>query len=169
MGSLVDEPLEVCIGRILQQRGITLAVAESCTGGLIGHRITNVAGSSAYFLGSIVAYSNSAKELILHVPHVQLMKHGAVSEVVARSMAVGARTVLDADIGLSVTGVAGPGGGSPEKPVGLVYVGLAAPAYQQVRRFVWSGDRVANKSESAEAALGLLLSYLEHRFVEPER
>jgi len=158
---LEKECPELTVGRLLQRNMMTLALAESCTGGLISHRITNVPGSSAYFLGAIIAYSYSAKESILGVAHDLLMKHGAVCEEVARQMAIGARTVLGADVGLSVTGIAGPGGASPNKPVGLVYVGLAAPKYQQVQRFVWSGDRNENKSQSAETAFEVLRIYLE--------
>ena len=161
MGPLDNECPEVMVGRLLRQNGMTLALAESCTGGLISHRITNVPGSSAYFLGAVVAYSYSAKESLLGVAHTTLMEHGAVSEEVARQMALGARTVLGADVALSVTGIAGPGGASPNKPVGLVYVGLAAPAFQQVQRFVWGGDRGENKSRSAEVTLEVLATYLE--------
>lgn len=158
-----NELIEARIGRLLCRSGMTLAVAESCTGGLVGHRITNVAGSSAYFLGSIVAYSYSVKEAVLGVPHAILMAHGAVSVEVARAMAVGVRAVLGADIGLSVTGVAGPGGGTADKPVGLVYIGLDTPGYQQVQRLRWHGDRIENKTRSAESALEFLCTYLESR------
>jgi PncC family amidohydrolase len=152
---------EVIIGRLLKQRGMKLAVAESCTGGLIGHRITAVPGASAYYQGSITAYANEAKELILHVRHDTLSQHGAVSEQVAREMARGARQALRADVGLSVTGIAGPDGGSPDKPVGLVHVALAAPDGEWAERYVWSGDRRENKEYSAEVALRLLRRYLE--------
>ena len=168
MGSFNDELIEIRIGRLLGSGCMTVAVAESCTGGLVGHRITNVAGSSAYFLGSIVAYSCSVKESVLGVPHGILMAHGAVSKEVARSMAAGVRTALGADIGLSVTGIAGPGGGTADKPVGLVYVGLHALDRQQVLRFVWSGDRTENKTWSAEAAMDMLYAYLESRSAEAE-
>ncbi|MCJ7736314.1 MAG: CinA family protein [Anaerolineae bacterium] len=163
MGSSNDELIEVRIGRLLCCSGMTLAVAESCTGGLVGHRITNVAGSSAYFLGSIGAYSYPAKESVLGVPHATLMTHGAVSIEVARAMAAGVRAALGADIGLSVTGVAGPGGGTPGKPVGLVYVALDAPERQQVLRLLCSGDRIENKTRSAQVAMDLLYAYLESR------
>jgi PncC family amidohydrolase len=152
---------EVIIGRLLKQGGMKLAVAESCTGGLIGHRITAVPGASAYYQGSITAYANEAKELILHVQHDTLSQHGAVSEQVAREMARGVRQALRADVGLSVTGIAGPDGGSPDKPVGLVYVALAAPDGEWAERYVGSGDRWENKEYSAEVALDLLRRYLE--------
>ena len=158
---LDENGLEVIVGRLLKQRGLTLAVAESCTGGLIGHRVTNVPGSSAYYQGSITAYSYDVKELLLHVRHDTLYHHGAVSEQTAREMAQGVRRALRAEIGLAVTGIAGPGGGMPEKPVGLVYIALAAPDGEWVERHVWSGNRWENKARSAEATLDLLRRYLE--------
>jgi PncC family amidohydrolase len=157
------DALELIVGRLLQQRGLTLAVAESCTGGLIGHRITSVPGSSAYYQGSVTAYSYDAKELILHVQHDTLYQYGAVSEQTAREMAQGVRRAFHADVGLAVTGIAGPGGGMPEKPVGLVYIALATPDGEWVERQVWTGDRLENKEHSAEAALGLLWRFLEDR------
>jgi PncC family amidohydrolase len=157
------DALELIVGRLLQQRGLTLAVAESCTGGLIGHRITSVPGSSAYYQGSVTAYSYDAKELILHVQHDTLYQYGAVSEQTAREMAQGVRRAFRADVGLAVTGIAGPGGGMPEKPVGLVYIALATPDGEWVERQVWAGNRLENKEHSAEAALGLLWRYLEDR------
>ncbi len=158
-----ENGLEVIVGRLLKQRGMTLAVAESCTGGLVGHRITNVPGSSAYYEGSITAYSYDVKELLLHVRHDTLYHYGAVSEQTAREMAEGVRRAFHADIGLAVTGIAGPGGGTPEKPVGLVYIALIAPDGGWVERYVWDGSRWENKELSAEAALGLLRRYLEDR------
>jgi PncC family amidohydrolase len=157
------DALELIVGRLLQQRGLTLAVAESCTGGLIGHRVTSVPGSSAYYQGSVTAYSYDAKELILHVQHDTLYQYGAVSEQTAREMAQGVRRAFHADVGLAVTGIAGPGGGMPEKPVGLVYIALATPDGEWVERQVWAGNRLENKEHSAEAALGLLWRYLEDR------
>jgi len=144
----------------LKQRGLTLSLAESCTGGLIAHRITNVSGSSNYFLGGVVAYSNEAKERILGVPREILVQYGAVSEETARAMAEGARRLFASDLALAVTGVAGPTGGTPEKPVGLAYIALSAEASERCQRFVWEGDRLQNKAQSAEAALQLLISYL---------
>jgi PncC family amidohydrolase len=163
MGAPDVDALELTVGRLLQRRGVTLAVAESCTGGLIGHRITNVPGSSAYYRGSITAYSYDAKELILHVRHDTLYQYGAVSEWTAREMAQGVRRAFRADVGLAVTGIAGPGGGMPEKPVGLVYIALATPDGEWVERQVWTGNRLENKEHSAEAALDLLCRYLEDR------
>ncbi len=158
---MTTEELEVTIGLALFKRQLTLAVAESCTGGLIGHRITNVPGSSTYFLGGIISYAYDAKEHLLGVRHNTLYDFGAVSEQTAREMARGARRALGADIGLSVTGIAGPGGAMPGKPVGLTWVALAAREAEVARQFTWHGDRQTNKAQSAEAALKLLLDYLE--------
>jgi PncC family amidohydrolase len=160
-----ENDLEILVGRLLTQRGLTFAAAESCTGGLLGHRITNVPGSSAYYQGSITAYSYDVKEQLLHVRHDTLYNYGAVSDQTAREMARGVRRALRADIGVAVTGIAGPGGGMPEKPVGLVYVALAAEDGEWVERHVWNGDRWENKVRSAEAALDLLRRYLEGRLV----
>jgi nicotinamide-nucleotide amidase len=159
--ALPDQQLEERIGEILTRRGLTLAVAESCTGGLLGHRITNVSGSSAYFQGGVISYSNEAKERILGVAHEILVQHGAVSEETALAMATGARRLLDTDIAVSVTGIAGPTGGTPDKPVGLVYIGLAAEGVEVCQRHIWQGDRSHNKERSAQAALELLLTHLE--------
>jgi len=162
-GSAAKEPLEMVVGRLLRQRGLTLAVAESCTGGLIGHRITNVPGSSAYYEGSVTAYAYDVKEALLGVRHNTLYEHGAVSPETALEMAQGVRRALRADLGLAVTGIAGPGGGTPDKPVGLVYIALVAPDGEWVERRLWKGNRHVNKALSAEAALGLLQRYLERR------
>jgi PncC family amidohydrolase len=158
--STTREPLEKQIGEFLSQRGWTLAVAESCTGGLLGHRITNVSGSSAYFQGGAITYSNEAKERILGVPHEILIEHGTVSKETALAMAQGARRLFGTDIALSLTGIAGPTGGTPEKPVGLVYIALAAEGVDLWEKHIWTGDREENKRQSTEAALQLLLKYL---------
>jgi PncC family amidohydrolase len=151
------------LGRLLRKLDMTLAVAESCTGGLLAHRITNVPGSSNYFLGGLVAYSNRAKEEYLGVRHETLMAHGAVSEETAREMARGARQRLGTDLAVSITGIAGPTGGTEEKPVGLVYIALAAADEERCQRSIWQGDRLQNKIQSVEAAMGLLLSYARAR------
>lgn len=145
---------------LLRKRGLTLSTAESCTGGLLAHRITNVPASSAYYLGSIVAYSYSAKESLLGVDHEALIIHGAVSEPVARQMADGARRALGTDLAVSVTGIAGPGGGTAEKPVGLTWIGLATPEGTETRRFMWGTERENNKQASTDAALDWLVAYL---------
>ena len=163
MAGLGEETPKALVGRLLRQTGMTLALAESCTGGLIAHRITNVPGSSDYFAGGIVSYSNDIKERVLGVRQTTLHRYGAVSEQTALEMARGGRRVCRADVALAVTGVAGPGGGTPDKPVGLVYVALATPDDEWVERHVWDGDRQENKERSAEAALDLLRRYLEGR------
>ncbi len=156
--------LEKQVGALLSRRGLTLATAESCTGGLLAHRLTNVSGSSSYFVGGVVAYAYEAKEALLGVHHETLVQYGAVSEQVALEMARGVRQRLGTDLGLSVTGVAGPSGGTPEKPVGLTYIALAGSEGEQCERHVWQGDRLENKALSAEAALHLLLiSLLQER------
>ncbi|MBI3747046.1 MAG: CinA family protein [Chloroflexi bacterium] len=154
--ALAERLQGVCLGRHLR-----IAVAESCTGGLVASTITEVPGSSGYFQGGIVSYADGAKIALLDVPPATVAAHGAVSAQVARAMAVGARTRLDADLAASVTGVAGPDGGSPEKPVGLTYVGLADGGSVEVRRFAWSGDRASNRRESVRAVLEWLVERAE--------
>lgn len=152
--ALAERLQRICVGR-----GLTVAAAESCTGGSVADAITDVPGSSDYFLGGVVAYSNAAKSALLDVPVDILVAHGAVSAQVARAMADGARARFGAGLGVATTGVAGPGGGSDEKPVGLTYVAVAGPDSAEVRRFHWSGDRGANKVSGAAAALELLLEH----------
>jgi PncC family amidohydrolase len=155
-----EKPLEVLVGELLRKRGWRLAVAESCTGGLIGHRITNIAGSSTYYMGSVTAYAYEAKVRLLGVSWETLEKYGAVSKETVIAMARGARHALAADIGAAVSGIAGPGGGMPGKPVGLTWIGLSAPDYEEARSYIWKGDRLQNKELSAEQALRLLVDYL---------
>jgi PncC family amidohydrolase len=140
---------------------VTLATVESCTGGLVGHLITEVPGSSAYYLGGFVTYSDSQKRDAVGVAEQLLAAHGAVSAQVAMAMAVGGRTRTGADLAVSVTGIAGPDGGTPQKPVGLTYVAVADTSGTEVRRFIWDGDRSDNKRRSAAAALELLVERLE--------
>lgn len=156
----MDQLPEVEIGNLLRTRGLKLAAAESCTGGLIGHRITDVAGSSEYFLGSIVAYAYEVKVALLNVSWETLNKYGAVSRETVLDMARGACKQLSSDIAISVSGIAGPGGGMPEKPVGTTWVGLVTPAGEWAKVFHFSGNRTENKSSSATAALEMLLDYL---------
>jgi len=162
--------LEERIGSLLVNQGLTLATAESCTGGLVAHRITNVPGSSAYFLGGVVAYANEAKAALLGVQAETLAVHGAVSEETAREMARGARQRLGADVVVAITGIAGPAGATPDKPVGLTFVALSAPGMDPsapdvdlVERHVWTGTRLENKEASAEAALRLVADWLKKR------
>ena len=154
-----EETLESSVGRLLSERGATVALAESCTGGLISKRLTDIAGSSAYFVEGFVTYSNASKERLLGVPRELLVEHGAVSEPVARAMAEGAREASGADYGLSVTGVAGPGGGTEEKPVGLVYVGVAdaeGAGAEKLDLTAWARSRNSIRERSANRALDLL-------------
>ncbi len=141
--------------------GWTVVTAESCTGGLVADALTDVPGSSGYVLGGIVAYADAVKTAQLGVPAELIAAHGAVSVHVARAMAVGARERLGATFAVSVTGIAGPDGGSDAKPVGLTYLGLAGPDGVEVRRYAWTGDRAANKRSSAVAALEMLLAAAE--------
>jgi PncC family amidohydrolase len=146
---------DVCV-----ERGLTVATAESCTGGLVAHAITEIAGSSTYYLGGFVTYADDVKRDQLGVGADLLVAHGAVSAQVARAMAEGARSRLGTDLAVAITGIAGPGGGSDEKPVGLTYVAVADGEGVDVRRHLWPGDRSANKRDSAVAALELLLDRL---------
>ena len=156
-----EEGLVEKIGALLHKRGLSLAVAESCTGGLVGHRITNVPGSSDYFVGGIVAYAYEAKVGLLGVSWKTLEKHGAVSRETVIEMARGARHALEADIGMAVSGIAGPGGGMPGKPVGLTWIGLSDGDFEEAWSYVWGGDRIQNKEQSAEQFLQLLVDYLQ--------
>jgi PncC family amidohydrolase len=156
----MSNSLEVVVGELLGQRQLTLATAESCTGGLVGHRLTEVPGSSEYFLGGVIAYSNDVKERVLGVSHATLDTHGAVSSETALEMAHGARRVLHTDIAVSVTGIAGPTGGTIDKPIGLTYIAVAAERYERVERFVWDSDRSGNKWLSSESALQLVRDYV---------
>lgn len=165
--SVIEQSLEVQVGDWLRRQGLKLVAAESCTGGLIGHRLTNVPGSSDYYLGSVTAYAYEAKERLLGVSHETLTRYGAVSQEVALEMARGARQALSGDfpldqlVGISVTGIAGPGGGLPNKPVGLVWIGLSSSGLERAWKYIWHGDRIENKALSAQQALQLLLGYLQ--------
>lgn len=154
------ERLETRIGKRLRERGQSLATGESCTGGLLGHRITNVPGASEYYRGGIVAYSNEAKVALLGVERTALARFGAVSEAVARQMAEGVRRRLDADWGIGVTGIAGPAGGTPDKPLGLVYIAVAGQGRVTVRCSRFAGARAAIKKQTAEEALRLFWEQL---------
>jgi len=139
---------------------LTIGTVESATGGRIADRITNVPGSSDYFRGSVVAYSNEAKTAVVGVKKATLENHGAVSEQTALEMARGGRRLLNVDICVSDTGIAGPGGGAPGKPVGLFYLGLAASDTSFGQKYIFTGDREKNKRDAAEAALNILKQYL---------
>jgi len=151
-----EDTLEAVVGMLLRKEGGTLAVAESCTGGLLGSRITDVPGSSDYFLLGVVAYSNRAKVELLDVSQDLIESYGAVSEEVAKAMALGVRKKGDADYGIGITGIAGPSGGTEEKPVGLVYIGLSTRSKTFARRFVFSGERLRIKRFATQMALDIL-------------
>jgi PncC family amidohydrolase len=148
-------------GERLRRAGWHVATAESCSGGLVGHLLTEIAGSSAYYQGGVIAYDNAVKRDLLGVNPATLERAGAVSEACAREMAEGARRVVGTEVAVSTTGIAGPGGGSPEKPVGLVYVAVATPGGTWCERYLFEKDRTANKEQAARAALELLLAALD--------
>jgi len=152
--------IEKEIGDLLRRKGMTLGVVESATGGLISHRITNVPGSSDYFKGSVTAYSDEIKARVVGVKQESLDRHGAVSAQVAEEMAEGGRKLLAVDICVADTGVAGPGGATPAKPVGLFFLGLSHGGKAHSRQHNFSGNRERNKQEAAEAALKWLKEYL---------
>ena len=154
--ALAERLQGICAGR-----GLTVGLAESCTGGLIAATLTEVPGSSAYFVGGVVAYANAAKEGLLGVPRTTLEAHGAVSAQVAKAMAEGAGARFGASLAASVTGVAGPDGGSATKPVGLTYVGLAGGGATDVRRLQLGGDRQAVRAAAARAVLEWLIERAE--------
>jgi len=151
-----DTELEDVVGELLTKEKLTIATAESCTGGLVSHRLTQTPGSSDYFMGSIVAYSNNIKMNLLDVQESTLLKYGAVSEETVVEMAIGARTRLGTDIGIATTGIAGPGGGTPEKPVGLVYIGLATEKRVKTRKFIFHFNRQLNKLLTSQVALNMI-------------
>lgn len=152
------------VGEHLLHAKLTCATAESCTGGLVGHLLTEISGSSAYFMGGAIVYANEIKARVLGVDQQTLDTEGAVSYATARQMAEGALRLYEVDVAVSITGIAGPGGGSPTKPVGLVYVHVAGrDGYQRGERFVWPADRSGNKLLSAQAALQMMLDYLTAR------
>ncbi len=163
-----EQTLEEVVGLMLRERGLALAVAESCTGGGLGARLTNVAGSSDYFLGGVISYSNALKMKLLGVPEATLIAYGAVSEPTAGAMAAGALTATGADVALSITGVAGPGGGTAEKPVGLVYIGYArAGEAPRAVRYNMFGSRAGIRLRAVQEALVLLYHSLLGREVKP--
>ena len=159
---MIPESLAQQVGALLRGRHLTFATAESCTGGLVGDLITSVPGSSEYYLGGVVAYAYEAKTELLGISQEFLLAHGAVSEETARAMARGIRERLHADIAVGITGILGPGGGLPNKPVGLVYIALLAPDADWLRHFIWKGARLDNKQSSANAALQMVREYLEN-------
>jgi nicotinamide-nucleotide amidase len=158
---LIDEKILSNVSAELKKQGVTIATAESCTGGLIAHILTNVSGSSDYFDRGIVSYSNKSKMELLDVSDELIKRFGAVSEEVAKAMAEGIRKKSNVDIGLATTGIAGPTGVTREKPVGLVYIAVATSDDTVVRRFQFSGNRLENKDSTCNAALDMLLDCLK--------
>jgi PncC family amidohydrolase len=157
-------PLAQQVGEALLQRGWMIALAESCTGGLVGHLLTEIPGSSAWFAGSAGVYSYTAKENLLDVDPETLAQEGAVSYAVAQQMAQGARQCYEVDVAVSITGIAGPGGGSPGKPSGLVHFHLsAADGTEEPQRAIWPADRRGNKLLSAQFAMQMLLDYARRK------
>jgi len=150
------------LGQQLKQQGLSISAAESCTGGLFLSTLTDVAGSSAYVQGGVVVYSNAAKQQLVNVQESTLIAQGAVSKATAQEMAQGVRRLLQSDIGISITGIAGPGGGSAEKPVGLVYIGIATADDVQAQKFLWDGDRLQNKKDSVLAAIKMIRAKINH-------
>jgi PncC family amidohydrolase len=157
-GNGMAESLQTSVGQALKARGWTLSLAESCTGGLIGHLLTEVPGASEYFLGGVICYSDRIKMEQLGVAKATLVRDGAVSEETARQMALGARARLGASFGLAVTGIAGPDGGSEAKPVGTTWIAVASPDGEQAAHFHFDGDRTSIKQQAAEQALRFLLA-----------
>jgi PncC family amidohydrolase len=160
---LVDIKLVNKVSDELKKHQVTVATAESCTGGLLAHSLTNVSGSSEYFDQGVISYSNKAKIELLRVPEELIKKHGAVSKEVAEAMAQAIRQNASVDYGLATTGIAGPTGGTNDKPVGLVYIAIATKKSVVVKRFLFSGDRLTNKESTCIAALELLLEILSQK------
>lgn len=150
------ERLPDMVGQMLCAKGYTISCAESCTGGLLTSTLTDVPGSSAYVMGSVVSYSNDVKSRILHVAEGTLAAHGAVSPETARAMAEGVRNLMQTDVGVGITGIAGPGGGSPEKPVGLVYIAVSTLGKTSVEKNVFSGVRAEIKRAAVNKALAMV-------------
>ena len=160
---MVDNNLLNKISTELKKQNLTIATAESCTGGLIAHTLTNISGSSYYFDRGVVSYSNNAKIELLDIPEEILNRYGAVSEQVAEAMAEGIRKKSNVDIGISTTGIAGPIGGTKDKPVGLAYIAISTDKKITVKKFQFSDDRVQNKENTCNAALKMLFEYIDNR------
>lgn len=154
---------------LLLRTRLTVAVAESCTGGLLGAALTEMSGSSAYFLGGVLAYHDSVKVGLLGVQRLTIAEHGAVSGPVAREMAEGVRQAVGADLGISITGVAGPTGGTEAKPAGTTFICVTGLGMTRTERFTWAGDRRGNREHSVRAALGMLAELIERKFAAVSR
>ncbi len=154
------EGMEEVVARLLRERGLKLAVAESCTGGLLSARITNVPGCSSFFLGGFVVYANELKSKLLSVDEVLIVRYGAVSEEVCRAMCIGVLEETDADLCIAITGIAGPTGGSKDKPVGLTYIGIGSDKEVWVERHIFGGGRNTNRFLATQSALNMLRKFL---------
>jgi len=160
----MPESLEVRLGQLFEGSELWLAVTESSTGGLLGHMITNVPGSSTYFRGGVIAYANEVKADVLGVSSQTLDTFGAVSKETVIVMARGVRKILDSDIGVAISGIAGPGGGTDEKPVGTTVIGMSALEREATRMFVFKGERMEIKTQAVQAAIQLVIDFLEEQF-----
>ncbi|VVB61095.1 Competence-damaged protein [uncultured archaeon] len=160
---MVDIKLINKVSDELKKHHVTIATAESCTGGLLAHSLTNISGSSEYFDYGVISYSNKAKKQLLGVPEQLLKNYGAVSKEVAAAMAKAIQQRAQVNYGLATTGIAGPTGGSKDKPVGLVYIAISTKDTVIVKQFLFSGDRLTNKESTCTAALELLLNILSHK------
>jgi PncC family amidohydrolase len=158
---LIDKELLYKVSNELKKQHLTVATAESCTGGLLAHTLTNISGSSDYFKRGVVAYSNKSKTELLGVSEDILKQYGAVSKQTAEAMAIGIKVRSNTDIGISTTGIAGPTGGTKDKPVGLVYIGITILERVEVRKFLFKGDRIQNKDSTCNAALQLLIDNIK--------
>lgn len=158
---MIDKKLVEITTEKLKEKNIKIATAESCTGGLLAHILTNISGSSEYFERGVITYSNKAKKELLNVSETILKKYGAVSKEVATEMAKGILKKSKVDIGISSTGIAGPAGGSKEKPVGLVYIGVSTSNKTIVKKFIFNGDRLENKENTVNNALKMILETLK--------
>ena len=157
------KPFVLELAEALKARGLTCATAESCTGGLIGGALTAVPGSSEWYMGGVISYANSVKTGLLGVSEADLAAYGAVSEAVVRSMALGACRVTGADIACAVSGVAGPGGGTPEKPVGTVWIGWCLHGETRAEKFLFDGDREAVRAQTVEEAVRGMTAWVRER------
>jgi nicotinamide-nucleotide amidase len=160
MARVVQDTSVSRLGELLLKRGFHLGLAESCTGGMLGERITASSGASGYFLGGVISYDDRVKELVLAVPPALIVENGAVSAECALAMAHGVRRLLSADVAVSITGVAGPSGGTDAKPVGLTYIAVVTPQSERVEQHIWDGSRQDNREKSVEAALVLVINSL---------
>ena len=160
----MPELLEMRLGQLFKGRDLWLAVTESSTGGLLGHMITNAPGSSTYFIGGVIAYANKVKVDVLGVSSQTLDRYGAVSKETVIEMARGVRKVLDADIGVAISGVAGPGGGTDEKPVGTTVIGMSALEQETTKLFVFPGERLDIKTQAAQSAIQMVIDLLEEQY-----